>query len=409
MRLAVELYGTVIGTLEGDARTFDFRPNDEGIARFGVNSSVLSVTVPLLPTQRRDHAKRRRNWFSELLPEGDQYDHMLAQGGLRRADTPGFLARYGRDVAGALQLWDLDDPTEPRAPALRALDATEIKALLEDPIGSPLANDANLGKSSLGGIQPKIVLVRTGSGWAQSLGGHPTTHILKPRLTGALSSVIFDEEFGSRVARRIGLTTFETAIERFDGLDALVIERYDRDHGERLHQEDGNQALGAQGNEKYQEYGGVVSLARMASVLTRFTSADDLERLARMVVLAASIGNLDLHTKNVSLLHPPDSEVRLAPAYDVVPQAHHANDGKLALAVDGVYRHTEITRDHLASEITGWGVHRATVIVEETLEQLDAAVATEAPLPGAFPHLQEQIAAFVTNLREGRRIDGSAP
>ena len=119
MRLAVELSGTVVGTLTGDVRSFDFIPSAAGIERFGTNSTALSVTLPLTPTQRKDLAGRRRNWFSELLPEGDQYDFMLAQGGLRRGDTLGFLARYGRDVAGALQLWDVDDPTEPRIPALR--------------------------------------------------------------------------------------------------------------------------------------------------------------------------------------------------------------------------------------------------------------------------------------------------
>ena len=114
MRLAGELYGTSIGTLEGDARTFDFTPSDAAIERFGTNSPVLSVAIPMTPTQRRDRAGRRRNWFSELLPEGDQYDFMLAQASIRRGDTPAFLAHYGRDVAGALQIWNLDDPTEPK-------------------------------------------------------------------------------------------------------------------------------------------------------------------------------------------------------------------------------------------------------------------------------------------------------
>ncbi len=74
MRLAVELYGVVVGTLEGDSRTFDFTPTLNGLERFGNNSSVLSVSIPLTRLPRRDHARRRRNWFSELLPEGDQLD-----------------------------------------------------------------------------------------------------------------------------------------------------------------------------------------------------------------------------------------------------------------------------------------------------------------------------------------------
>ena len=398
MRLAVELYGTVVGRLEGDARTFDFSPTEEGIERFGANSQVLSVAIPLTPAQRRDRVARRRNWFAELLPEGDQYDYLLAQGGLRRDDTPAFLARYGRDVAGALQIWDLDDPTEPKTPTTRTVTGAEIRALLEDPIGSPLANDPQLGKSSLGGVQPKIVLVRTPSGWAQALGGYPTTHILKPRLGGDKATVIYDEEYGSRLARRLGLADFATSIEQFVGLPTLVIERYDRIGGERVHQEDFSQVLGAGGNQKYQEIGGVVSLRRVADALKTHASEADLRRLARMVVFAAGIGNLDLHTKNLGLLHLADGEVTIAPAYDVVPQAHLPNDGRMALAVNGKYRHGDITGEDLAAEFASWGLRRAPATVDATLEELRAAVLSEIPLDGAFPALQEQILGFIDQL-----------
>lgn len=48
-----------------------------------------------------------------------------------------------------------------------------------------------------------------------------------------------------------------------------------------------------------------------------------------------------------------------------------SNDGKLALAVT----------------------------IDETLDLIEAFVAREAPLDGAFPELQEQILGFVGNLR----------
>lgn len=406
MRLAVELYGTVVGALDGVARTFDFAPSAEGIDVFGTNSPVLSVAIPLVPAQRRDHAGRRRNWFAELLPEGDQYDYMLAQGGLRRDDTPAFLARYGRDVAGALQVWDLDDPTEPETPGIRVVTAADVRALLEDPIGSPLANDPRSGKSSLGGVQPKVVLVRTAGGWAQALGGCPTTHILKPQLGGDKATVIYDEEYGSRITRRLGLADFETSIEQFDGLAAIVIERYDRVGGERVHQEDFSQVLGASRNQKYQEIGGIVSLQRIADTLKTRAPDTDLQRLARMVVLAVGIGNLDLHTKNLGLLHPVDGDVALAPAYDVVPQAHMPGDGRLALAVNGKYRHLEITRDDLLAEFVSWGLRRARATMQDTLEQLQTIVEEEEPLDGAFPLIQEQLLAFIDNLRYGIPVGG---
>lgn len=406
MRLTIELHDTTIGTLEGAARSFDFSPSSNGIERFGANSTILSVAVPLVGGQRRDHAGRRRTWFSELLPEGDQYEYLISQAGLRRDDIPAFLARYGRDVAGALQIWDLDDPTEPRTPAVRSLDEDAVRALLEDPIGSPLANDPRAGRSSLGGVQPKVVLVRTETGWAQALGGYPTTHILKPQLPGDNATVIYDEEFGSRIARRMGLAAFDTRIADFAGLPTLVIERFDRHNGSRVHQEDFAQALGARGIQKYQEYGGIVSTRRIADTLTMHAPESELRTLARLVVLAVGVGNLDMHAKNIGLLHPIDDNVELAPAYDVVPQAHLSRDGKLALAINRKYRHHDITLGDVVAEVSSWGVRRAEKVVADAIEELESIVEAEEPLDGAAWNLKPNVTAFVQNLADGGPIGG---
>jgi serine/threonine-protein kinase HipA len=71
------------------------------------------------------------------------------------------------------------------------------------------------------------VLARTGEVWNRVIDGWPSTHILKPESRDHSTS-IYDEEFGARFARAAGLTTFPTWIEEFDGVPAVVIERYDR-------------------------------------------------------------------------------------------------------------------------------------------------------------------------------------
>lgn len=405
MKLAVELYDTVIGHLEGpDSRRFDFVAARGATEAFGTNSRVLSVTIPLVRVLPRHRTSRRRNWFGELLPEGDQLDFMLAQSGIRRGDTPAFLARYGRDVAGALQIWDTEDPSEPRIPGLRPLDVRGVRDLLEHPMRDPLANAPGVGKSSLGGVQPKIVLARTGGEWNQVIGGYPSTHILKPQLEKK-PTVIFDEEYGSRLARGLGLATFDTRIEVFDGLPALVVERFDRVGGARVHQEDFNQALGASGNQKYQEIGGVVSLERVAQTLRSVAGAEDIHALARMVTLGVAIGNLDMHTKNLGLLHPPSGDVSLAPAYDMVPMSHHIDtDGKVALAINRRYRHSDLTVEDVLTELRVWGVRRPEPLVQDTLEELRALVQSEVPSDGSHPGLQEDIVRFVGNLLDGRAV-----
>ncbi len=255
-------------------------------------------------------------------------------------------------------------------------------------------------------MQPKIVLARASDAWHQALGGYPSTHILKPQIEKK-PTVIFDEEYGARLARRLDLARFDTRIEEFDGLPALVIERFDRAHGLRVHQEDFNQALGAAGNQKYQEIGGVVSLRRVADTLYRYATTSDIDKLAQMTTLAVAVGNLDMHTKNLGLLHPASGDVTLAPAYDVVPMAHHRDsDGKMALAVNKKYQHSEVTRADLVAEMQTWGARRPEQLVQSTLERLFEIAEGEQPLDGAYPLLRDDVLRFTRNLIEGRAVGG---
>jgi serine/threonine-protein kinase HipA len=399
--LRVELYGRHIGDLKGNWRNFDFTPSPDGIEAFGLESQMLSVAVPLSAVIQRSKRRVRANFFTELLPEGQLLSRLAFLASTPVFNTPSLLKTYGRDVAGALQIWDPADPTEPKTPGLESLTSADIANLLTDASNHPLANRPITGKTSLAGMQEKIVLTKTSTGWNRALDGYPSTHILKPISTD-FPSLIFDEEYGMRIARRLGLAAFDTHIEQFDGVAALVIERYDRDPSApqgRIHQEDFNQALGASGNEKYQKYGGAVTLHRIAKVVGENT--DDLSKLAVMTTLAVGIGNLDMHAKNLSLLHLPDGQIKLAPAYDVVPQAHFNNDGEMALAVNGKYRHASITLEDIVAEVTSWGLVSATQLITDTLESIRDFTA-ETPEPSAFPELQANIKGFTTNLLSGR-------
>jgi serine/threonine-protein kinase HipA len=296
-----------------------------------------------------------------------------------------------------------------------------------------LANKPMSGKTSLAGVQDKIVLTRTEKGWARALDGYPSTHILKPASRDH-PTVIYDEEYGSRFASALGIAPYDTRIMEFDGVPALIIERYDRasaaapalaaavtgldaadqaraDVGpaadtvgppRRIHQEDFNQILGARGDQKYQRYGGKVSLARIAREFAVLGDRGSLARLARMTVLAVAVGNLDMHAKNISVLHRPDGSVTLAPAYDTLPQAHLPSDGELALAVGGEYRHAAVTREHLIHEIASWGVAEAAETVDAALAVVHQTVRAEVPHVRAHPRLADDVARFTQNLAAGR-------
>jgi serine/threonine-protein kinase HipA len=402
--LVVELYGTSTGVLRGTWRTFDFVPDAAAVVKFGIDSPILSVAIPLTVVAVRSRRERRQNFFRELLPEGRMLTRLAQQAGVAEQDVIGLLRSYGRDVAGALQIWDPEDPGEPKQPALEPLSSAGVASMLVHVQDSPLGNRPAGGKTSLAGVQDKIVLAQAEGGWNRVIDGWPSTHILKPESRDYPTS-IYDEEFGARLARAAGLSSFPTWIEEFADVPAVVIERYDRSPDApqgRIHQEDFNQVLGATGNEKYQKYGGKVSLERIARVFSALGDSDSLERLFKLVVVSVAVGNLDLHAKNASLLHRPDGSMTLSPAYDVVPQAHQPNDGEVALAVGGEYRHAAITMDHLLAEGSAWGLTTAAGLAEEVLAAVLHLASTQPPHSGAYPGLSRDIAGFASNLLAGR-------
>ena len=402
--LVVDLYGWRIGRLVGDWRSFDFIADAEAVGHFGLDSPMLSVAIPLSAVAVRARKERRQNFFRELLPEGAMLRHLAERAQVDEHDVIGFLRTFGRDLAGALQIWDPDLPGEPLTPSVAPVTDAGIAAMLDEVRRDPLGNRPPTGKTSLAGVQDKIVLARLGDSWHRAQDGWPSSHILKP-VSREHPSIIFDEEYGARLARSLGLTSFATAIMEFDGVPALVIERYDRSPERpdgRIHQEDFNQALGARGIQKYQQHGGRVSLSRIAQVVTTSAGSQARSSLFALTVLSVAAGNLDLHAKNLSLLHHPDGAMALAPAYDVVPQAHQPNDQMMALAVDGEYRHAAITLDLLAAEGRAWGIDHARGLAEVLLEQIRELVRSEQPDPRAHPYLAQDIEQFASNLLSGR-------
>ncbi|WP_156959379.1 hypothetical protein [Nocardia sp. BMG51109] len=66
--LIVELYGTRIGTITGAWRNYDRLADAGAVARSGLDSSILSVSIPLAVIATRGRRDRRQNFVRELLP-----------------------------------------------------------------------------------------------------------------------------------------------------------------------------------------------------------------------------------------------------------------------------------------------------------------------------------------------------
>jgi len=411
-KLNVELYGTVLGSLSRIDRGVDFTVNTDAFSTYSISSTVMSLSVPLNPLYTNAQKRRCGNFFAELLPEGRNFE-WLAQTLPQNDRTPyGMLKKYGKDIAGALIIYDPEDLASSEKPGLEPVDGAKIRYLLENMSQAALANSPVSGKTSLGGVQGKIVLTKKDAVWHRVHNGYPSTHILKP-VVHEFPTMIYDEAFCMQMAYKSGLTAHPVWIEDFDGVDALVIERYDRIKDmriERLHQEDFNQVLGAHGSEKYQEYGGKVSAKRIAQTLIRHGITEDIKKFASQLIFAIAIGNLDMHAKNISIIHFPNETIALSPTYDQVPLRHQNTDGKMAFAVGGEYVHANISLQAVASELTSWKCEvfsnesETIAFIRNCLENYDMALHNTPTDDRTYPNLKRDISIFIFNLLSGKRI-----
>ena len=414
--LYVELYGKLIGTLSKTAKGFDLKIDPEVFTEYQLSSTIMSLAIPLNLQYTIAQKKRIGNFFAELLPEGRNYEWLAQSLTYEERNIYGMLRRYGKDIAGALTIYDPDDPASTEKAKAEPVDEKMVRYLMENMPLAALANSPKSGKTSLGGVQGKIVLAKKSKIWHRVHYGYPSTHIIKP-LVQEHPTMIYDEAFCMQMAQNSGLTKHPVWIENFDGIDALVIERYDRNKdakGDRLHQEDFNQVLGARGSEKYQEYGGKVSAKRIAQTLARFGNNTDVKGFASQLLFAIAIGNLDMHAKNISILHYPDESIRLAPTYDQVPLRHQNTDGKMALAIGGVYGHANISLSDITAELISWqcsglsSESEVSIFVNTYLETYRKALTIAVPNDKAYPKLKEDISLFISNLQSGKKIGRTA-
>jgi serine/threonine-protein kinase HipA len=410
--LNVELYGTLLGILTQKRNFLEFNTDIDVFTKYQLSSTIMSLAVPLLLQYTVAQKKRSGNFFAELLPEGRNYYWLVQTIPHSERTAFGMLRKYGKDIAGALTIFDPEDPASSAKPESELVDGKKIRYLLEHMPQAALANSPISGRTSLGGVQGKIVLARKDSSWHRVHNGYPSTHILKP-VVPEYPTMIYDEAFCMELAYKSDLTKYPTWIESFDGADALVIERYDRSNDVkvgRIHQEDFNQALGAGGSDKYQEYSGKVSAKRIAQTLARFGKDEDVIKFASQLVFAVAIGNLDMHAKNVSILHLPDETIKLAPIYDQVPLRHQNTDGKMALAVNGVYSHANISLRDIVSELASWQCRcfsddaGIVFFVRNCLETYNDALSDTALNDKAHQSLKAEISLFISNLLLGKSV-----
>ena len=359
-RLAVWIYGLRIGLLSRSRGALQFEYSQEALER-GVGRPLLSVSMPTRSRPYRGEAPRA--FFGGLLPEGEARRLIAYDFGIDEHDVLGLLAAIGRDCAGALVIIPEGEPlTGDGLP--EPITDTQVADRLRNLRFAPLGVDQRV-RVSLAGMQEKLLLSAiSGGSWGLPVEGAPSTHIVKPAHP-LLADSIANEAFCMNVARHLGIRAARVDIRRFDGIPALVIERYDRSPTDgrqpvlRVHQEDLGQAHALDPQRKYEERGGP-SLRRCAQTIQLWArGSGELERLLDIVILNVLVGNADAHAKNLSLLHAVGGQVRLAPAYDVMATLHYPGVSTIpGMFVNGVQDISGIRRVDLIGEAASWGLSR---------------------------------------------------
>ncbi|MBU2667569.1 HipA domain-containing protein [Actinoplanes bogorensis] len=185
----------------------------------------------------------------------------------------------------------------------------------------------------------------------------PTTHILKPAITG-FDDHDLNEHLCLRAAHLMGLRAAGSQVRSFGAERAIVVERYDRlsvggGRIVRIHQEDMCQALGLPPTATYQSDGGpsperIIELIR-AAVAPVSVAEQEVGRFVDALALNWLIAGTDAHAKNYSILMR-GSQVRLAPLYDVASSLPYDDMYlprlRMAMKIGSEYRIEAITGRH---------------------------------------------------------------
>lgn len=320
-RLEVELFGQPAGMLaiSGALRSPEDWSFRYRAAYVESGAPALSVTMPLREEPWKGAVVR--NWFCNLLPEGEVRQAIIQRLRLPHDDFA-LLAAIGGECAGAVSV---------RAPGAEPVvtdDETDLEAVLflQGDVGGEgsWALAGTPMRLSLAGAQDKLAVVADANGRLRlPRRGEASTHILKPdsrRFRGLRNA----EAFGLRLARAVGLDAAAARLVEVLDRPALLVERYDRVRAadgrlHRLHQEDFCQALGYPDGLKYEAGGGPGLAACSALVRGLALGPKAVQGMLDWVVFNALVGNADAHAKNLSLLCDRDGRRWLAPLYDLVP------------------------------------------------------------------------------------------
>lgn len=336
--LDVWVRDALVGVLTHDpqANRFHFAYTDTWLQ--AEHRFPLSPQLPLQPPDAEtpeQHSAKVRQFFENLLPEGEALDHAAQAAGTARSNLVGLLVHIGKETAGALRVTVSGEGSAATdfADELREITPEQLSERIRKREEFPFSVWDGKVRLSIAGYQDKIAIYEHDGRWYLVDGGRlASTQIVKPvPVRKQLANLPAIEHMSMQLAQRVGLPVATTRLVHIPE-PVLLVSRFDRvqagDEVRRLHIVDGCQALGLAVGMKYERaYGEAVEVAHLrdgASLPKLFALVDqsplpavDRLGLLRWVIFQVLIGNTDAHAKNVSFFCD-ERGLRLAPAYDLV-------------------------------------------------------------------------------------------
>lgn len=316
-------------------------------------------------------------FFANLMPEGGALRKVLERTfGVPEDDDLALLSAIGRDLPGAVTFTPSTDELE----------------VGDEPVEEPDVPGEEGLQFSLAGVQMKFSVLAGEDKITLAAHNELGDWILKldagrfPGLTRNEYAVMsWAEQAGFDVPPRklVGTSELDSTLARYatPGSEAYLVERFDRQNGRRVHQEDFAQVFNIPPHLKYDHvrYGQCVAVAAAVA-----GEGAGVEMLRRTVFMVAS-GNSDAHLKNLAFLYPDGVRAELAPLYDQVSTVAWRNtalrfEWALKLANTKEPFATSMDTFRALSQRSGMDADVIQRIVTETLDEVaEAWRASEAP------------------------------
>ncbi len=313
----------------------------EGVYRFAYSAqrplhTDISLTMP--GRLQSYDSQQLHPIFQMNMPEGyllERLRNRLAK--LTGADPLQLISAMACETSiGRVRLTPADrDAPEPTSPPMR-LDAIlayrGAEGLFQDLM------DRYMMRAPLSGVQPKVLVPEAVKADPMAAPA-PKAAALTPDLivkSGLedFPGLAINEFVCMSIARAAGMLGPDFYLS--DDRQIFVIRRFDRDEiGGPLGFEDMAVLSGRGADQKY-----TGSYEMLAKLVRMYASEERVEKSLRdlfdIVALSCIVGNGDAHLKNFGMLYSPSgTDVRLAPAYDIVCTTCYLPDDALALSLDG--------------------------------------------------------------------------